>query len=184
MAENQVPEWSTEYLPYKKLKKLLKALVQKVRTTQQPSQGEEGSLLSPCLWQHLTCKHATQDTHVHVRARTTPARRLTSHPPHPIPSPPTPNTASSSSSRFKFAFAKLIVKGEHRGGRGGAQGCVAARGAGAGAQQADEPHGAQARGAHHGKGGAHIDESQPVPIPTPHPPRQPLFPCRVFYKTK
>uniref|UniRef100_A0A7S0T4A2 SPX domain-containing protein n=1 Tax=Mantoniella antarctica TaxID=81844 RepID=A0A7S0T4A2_9CHLO len=30
MQDNQVPEWSTEYLPYKKLKKLLKALVQKV----------------------------------------------------------------------------------------------------------------------------------------------------------
>lgn len=30
IQDNQVPEWSTEYLPYKKLKKLLKALVRKV----------------------------------------------------------------------------------------------------------------------------------------------------------
>ena len=51
MAENQVPEWSTEYLPYAKMKKLLKELVVRVDEEEAAaaresaaSRGRDGSL--------------------------------------------------------------------------------------------------------------------------------------------
>ena len=43
MQELQVPEWSTEYLPYKRLKKLLKALVQKVSSEEEAVAAKHAS---------------------------------------------------------------------------------------------------------------------------------------------
>ena len=42
MLENQVPEWSTEYLPYKKMKKMLKRIVAQMSAEEAAMNGDGG----------------------------------------------------------------------------------------------------------------------------------------------
>ena len=42
MLENQVPEWRTEYLPYKKMKKMLKRIVAQMSAEEAAMNGEGG----------------------------------------------------------------------------------------------------------------------------------------------
>ena len=43
MAESQIPEWSTEYLPYGKMKTMLKELVARVSAAEQAAAADDAN---------------------------------------------------------------------------------------------------------------------------------------------